>query len=113
MKHRHESVYGTPSREDHRGALLFYRIVITGTLPEIGQAEAMAQYLSGREIRLFRREKGDRIFRRFPPKKQATLTFWVITQTIDVGLEETRVREPSPHLWSPLESCGTIVSTTW
>lgn len=31
----------------------FDRIVITGMLPGIGHAEAMARYLSGREIRLF------------------------------------------------------------
>ena len=31
----------------------FDRIVITGMLPEIGHADAMARYLSGREIRFF------------------------------------------------------------
>ncbi len=31
----------------------FDRVIITGTLPEIGYAEAMARYLSAREMRLF------------------------------------------------------------
>ena len=31
----------------------FDRVIITGTLPEIGHAEAMARYLSARDIRLF------------------------------------------------------------
>ena len=45
VEHHHDEIAGVLS--------CFDRVIITGTLPEIAYAEAMARYLSAREMRLF------------------------------------------------------------